>query len=281
MGKAFKSITPEQKKWIKQQKMFFVGTAALSSTGHVNISPKGQESFVVLDPNNVAYLDLTGSGSETSAHIAEKNNARVTIMFCAFEGAPKILRLFGKGETILSRDAHSSLKSLFPKHLVDSTGFRAIIKIKVHRVSKSCGYAVPLMVYKKDRLLLQKWANGVKNLGKYRVMKNSYSIDGLPSIGQVEQLVEKKGKKILPYGHEGYVYGCIEGEEADKVESDLPVTEDAAKFLKTERKEEATFDRKDGKVIIVEKSYTVNWTRDLFLIVLAGIIQYLISQYLH
>ena len=179
MAKTYENISDELASWIKRQHIFFVATAPLSSDGHVNCSPKGGDSFRIIDPFTIAYQDLTGSGAETIAHLRE--NSRIVIMFCAFDGPPKILRLHGKGE-ILTADQKdfASLLEKFPKN----SGTRAIIRIRVSRVSDSCGYAVPFFDYKDDRDTLDQWvqAKGVENLDKYRHEKNMRSIDGLPAL---------------------------------------------------------------------------------------------------
>jgi hypothetical protein len=176
MGKLFHEITPELQKWIEKQKMFFVATAPLSGSQHINCSPKGLDSLRILAATTVAYQDLTGSGIETIAHIRE--NKRILLMFCAFEGPPKIVRLHGQGEAILPGDKDFELLSKeFPKR----RGTRAFIRIQLNRISDSCGYAVPLYEFKKDRDVLDKWvdAKNDEQLEAYRLAKNSGSIDGL------------------------------------------------------------------------------------------------------
>lgn len=159
--------------------MFFVGTAPLTADGHVNLSPKGGDSFRVLNPLEVAYLDYTGSGAETIAHLRE--NGRMVIMFCAFEGPPQIFRLHGQGTSHLEgTPEYQRLAESFP----DNPGARSIIHMKVERVADSCGYSVPFYEYKGNRDGLDKWATkkgpeGVKN---YQAEKNATSIDGLPCI---------------------------------------------------------------------------------------------------
>jgi len=179
MGKTFQIITPELQEWIEKQKMFFVGTAPLSSEGHVNISPKGLDSFRVMSPTCVAYQDLTGSGVETIAHV--KENKRIVIMFCAFEGPPKIVRLYGQGEVILPDNGqYSFYEEKFPKH--KST--RAFINISLSLIQDSCVYGVPFFDYKSERDTLTKWADakGENGILEYRALKNKQSIDGLTGI---------------------------------------------------------------------------------------------------
>jgi hypothetical protein len=158
--------------------MFFVATAPRADDGHVNVSPKGMDTFRILGENRVGYLDLTGSGNETSAHIAE--NGRITFMFCAFQGSPNIIRLYGQGRTVLPDDAEwPALMEQFPAQL----SARQIIVADIHRVSTSCGYAVPFYEYQGERDTLTKYweAKGEDALPGYHQKKNSASIDGLPT----------------------------------------------------------------------------------------------------
>ncbi|MBX3062564.1 MAG: pyridoxamine 5'-phosphate oxidase family protein [Anaerolineae bacterium] len=178
MGKVFDHIPEDQIEFIAEQHMFFVATAPLSEDGHINLSPKGQDCFRVLSPNRVAYLDLTGSGNETSAHLAE--NQRITFMFCAFKGAPNILRLYGKGTTVLPGSAEWD--ELFP-HFTELLGMRQIIVAEIDRVHTSCGYAVPFMDFRAERETLTKYweKKGIETLPDYQQKKNKVSIDGLPA----------------------------------------------------------------------------------------------------
>ena len=179
MGKVFNAITPELKKWIEKQRMFFVATAPLSPDGHINCSPKGLDSFRIIDDHTVAYQDLTGSGIETIAHIQE--NKRIVLMFCAFNGPPKIVRLHGLGEAIIPGDEDFEfLSSQFPY----KRGTRAFIRIRLNRISDSCGYAVPLYEFVEDRNVLDKWveAKTDEGLEEYRLAKNAISIDGIKGL---------------------------------------------------------------------------------------------------
>jgi len=173
MGKRLERITSELGDFIKQQKIFFIGTAA--EQGRVNISPKGIDSFRVLGENKVVWLDLTGSGNETAAHVLKNN--RMTIMFCAFEGKPLILRLYGTARIFHKRDEkfHEYI-DLFPKN----SGSRQIIEMDVDLVQTSCGFAVPFMDFKEERTTLNLWAEkkGREKIEKYWNEKNAYSIDG-------------------------------------------------------------------------------------------------------
>lgn len=158
--------------------MFFVASAPLSEDGHVNLSPKGLDSFRILSKNEVVYLDLTGSGNETSAHIEE--NGRLTIMFCAFQGAPNILRLYGKAKVILAdSEASQNFASLFPTY----AGTRQFVYLSIDRVQTSCGWGVPKMELQSQRDGLPKWAaqKGEAEMVAYRNLKNTSSIDGLPT----------------------------------------------------------------------------------------------------
>jgi hypothetical protein len=163
------------------QRVFFVATAPLSADGHINCSPKGGDSFRVLGPLGVAYQDYTGSGAESAAHLRE--NGRIVVMFCAFDGKPEVVRLHGRGETITpANPRYAELAARFPTN----AGARAIVHIELDRVSTSCGFAVPLMDYRADRDTLDRWAaaKGEEGLAEYRARKNARSIDGLPALTQ-------------------------------------------------------------------------------------------------
>ncbi len=176
MAKVFDSITEKLHKFIANQQIFFVATAPLNANGHVNLSPKGNNTFRILSPHKVAYLDLTGSGNETSAHLQE--NGRITFMFCAFEEPPSILRLYGRGKTILPGNTEwESLYSQFP----EIPGTRQIIVADIERVQTSCGMSVPLYEFQGQRESLVKWAEnkGEAGIQEYHQKKNMVSIDGL------------------------------------------------------------------------------------------------------
>lgn len=180
MGRVFEGITPEVAAFCESQPVFFVATAPTSLDGHVNLSPKGLDTFRVLAPDRVAYLDLTGSGIETVAHLRE--NGRITLMFCAFDGKPNIVRLHGTGRAIRA-DAPEAVALLarFP----DYPGARAVIDVTVSRVSTSCGYGVPRLGSPRPRDDLVRWAErkGPEGLAEYRERTNALSIDGLPGWG--------------------------------------------------------------------------------------------------
>lgn len=179
MGKVFGEISESIQAWVEKQKIFFVATAPLSEAGYVNCSPKGADSLRILSPTLVAYQDLTGSGVETIAHIRE--NERIVIMLCAFEGPPQIVRFFGQG-TYLPKgsDRFQELAG----HFEDKSGWRAIITVDVTRVGASCGYSVPLYDFVGQRDVLDKWsaAKGEEGLAAYQKLKNAQSIDGLPGL---------------------------------------------------------------------------------------------------
>jgi len=179
MGKIHESLNEHLRDFIKKQKMFFVSTAPLASDGLVNCSPKGLDSFRILDDHTVAYIDLTGSGVETIAHL--KENQRITFLFCAFDGPPKLLRLYGKGKALeKGTEGFEKLKDLFPKY----RSTRAIIKADIFRIADSCGYTVPLYEFKEDRDTWKKWGDSKSDeeLAEYRKVKNDCSLDGLPGL---------------------------------------------------------------------------------------------------
>jgi hypothetical protein len=175
MGKLFDALTPEHEDFIRKQRLFFVGSAPLSEAGHVNLSPKGHDVLRIMSSTEIAYLDLTGSGNETSAHLAE--NGRVTLMFCAFEGSPLILRGYGTGRVILPETSEWDL--LIPQFEL-LPGARQIIYITLYQVQTSCGYAVPNFSYTGERETLQRWAiqKGEEGLEQYQREKNRISLDG-------------------------------------------------------------------------------------------------------
>jgi len=179
MGKIYDEITPKLAKFIEKQHMFFVATAPLMAEGHINVSPKGYDSFRILNPKTVCYLDYGGSGIETHAHVLE--NERITIMFCAYEGKADIIRLYGKGRvTAFYDEGFDELMKLFP----DYDRARAIITVDLTRVTDSCGFAVPFMEYKGERDQLRRsHANKTaEEWYEYRLSRNAESIDGLPGL---------------------------------------------------------------------------------------------------
>ena len=193
MAKVYERIEDHQREWIARQALFFVGSAPLAGDGHVNVSPKGPiGSLAVLDDHTVAYLDVVGSGAETIAHIRE--NGRVVVMFCAFDGPPRILRLHGTGEVVLATDERFA-------GVMERCGFepfevpeshRAVIVVHVTRVADSCGYGVPLMDYVGERphqaasSSKRVRVNGPDAYVDYQRQHNSTSIDGLPAVELAE-----------------------------------------------------------------------------------------------
>ena len=179
MGKVYERLDDKLIEFIGRQHVFFVGTAPDSPDGHLNVSPKGLDTFRILGPNSVAYLDLTGSGIETVAHL--RQNGRVTIMFCAFEGRPLIVRLYGRGRVVEPGDADwDALIAHFPEY----PGVRSVVVVDVERVADSCGYAVPLYEYKGERSQLIAYAErkGPEGMEAYKAQKNKVSIDGIAGL---------------------------------------------------------------------------------------------------
>ncbi|MBW7476391.1 pyridoxamine 5'-phosphate oxidase family protein [Paenibacillus oenotherae] len=176
MGKLFANIEPQHEAFIKRQRIFFVGSAPLDAEGHVNISPKGHDVLRIFSPTEVAYLDLTGSGNETSAHMLD--NGRITFMFVAFEGAPMIMRLYGKGRVVLPETPEWAE---LIGHFDPLPGARQIICATIDAVKTSCGFSVPFFTYEEERTTLQKWAaqQGAEGLTAYRQEKNAVSMDGI------------------------------------------------------------------------------------------------------
>ncbi|MDP9220410.1 MAG: pyridoxamine 5'-phosphate oxidase family protein [Actinomycetota bacterium] len=184
MSKVLESIDERMTSFLLAQPVFFVGTAPLSGAGRVNVSPKGMAgTFAVLGPLQVAYLDYTGSGAETIAHLRE--NGRVVLMFCAFDGPPNIVRLHGRGRVVLLDDPEfDQLRPAFAKER--ELGQRSIVVVDVERVSDSCGYAVPLMDLREDRDLLDRHQErrDPTYFGDYWRTRNATSIDGLAALPQ-------------------------------------------------------------------------------------------------
>jgi Pyridoxamine 5'-phosphate oxidase len=177
MGK-HDSIDSGLQSFIESQQMFFVATAPAVG-GHVNLSPKGLDTFRIIGPRTVIYLDYIGSGAETIAHL--RDSGRIAIMFCAFDGPPNIVRLQGRGEALEPQDPeYSRLRGMFP----DTPTARSIIKVSVDRISDSCGFGVPLYEFKRHRDQLAAWANhkGDEGLLEYQMKKNQTSVDGLPGL---------------------------------------------------------------------------------------------------
>jgi hypothetical protein len=189
MGREYEAIDERWRDWIARQPLFFVGTAPRAADGHVNVSPKGPGGTLrVLDERTVAYLDVTGSGAETIAHLRE--NGRIVVMFCAFDGPPKILRLHGRGEVVAKDDPR--FDDLLERCDFDELGppeaRRAVILVRVERIADSCGYGVPLMSYEGERPHHDAWAQKKMRVGgpgaiaDYQREKNATSLDGLPAV---------------------------------------------------------------------------------------------------
>ena len=192
MGKVHESIDGRLRAFIERQHVFFVATAPSGPGGHVNVSPKGiGGTFAVLDEHTVAYVDVTASGAETIAHL--RDNGRITIMFCAFEGPPNIVRLHGRGRFVtLYDEGFDALLARFDGGLDESRGVRAVVVVDVERVSDSCGYGVPLLSYEGERDLLPAHMarKGVQGRADYRRLKNRTSVDGLPAFDMDPDAVE-------------------------------------------------------------------------------------------
>jgi len=200
VAKVYQSIDERWREWIARQPLFFVGTAPLRGDGRVNVSPKGPiGSLRVLDEHTVAYLDIIGSGAETIAHLRE--NGRIVVMLCAFDGPPRILRLHGRGEVVLAGDPRFD-------ELLERGDFeqpsapearRSIVVVHVERIADSCGYGVPLMSHEGQRPHTDAWAEkrlragGADALLDYQREKNSESIDGLPAVELAAERTERVG----------------------------------------------------------------------------------------
>ena len=179
MGKSYPGIDDPLRAFLERQHVFFVATAPSGTEGHVNCSPKGLDCLRILGPTTVAYLDYVGSGAETIAHVRE--NGRIVLMFCAFEGPPKIVRLHGRGEVLEPEDADfATLLASFDPGL----GARSIVRVELDRISDSCGYGVPLLRFEGERTQLPAWAErkGDAGLVEYQRAKNAASVDGLPAL---------------------------------------------------------------------------------------------------
>jgi hypothetical protein len=179
VGKTYEGIDDELSAWLTRQPLWFVATAPLAADGHVNLSPRGHDTLSVLGPHRVAWVDYTGSGIETVAHLRE--NGRVCLMFCSFDTRPKIVRLHGRGTVAMpGQPAYDDVVARHPAH--PST--RCVIVVDVERVSSSCGFGVPVMELVGERDLLRVGAErrGAEGLAAYRAEKNAASIDALPGL---------------------------------------------------------------------------------------------------
>ncbi|KQR99893.1 pyridoxamine 5'-phosphate oxidase [Williamsia sp. Leaf354] len=179
MGKVFDSIDDTLRAWIEKQPMWFIATAPLEADGHVNVSPRGHDSFSVLGPHRVGWVDYTGSGVETIAHLRE--NGRACIMFTSFDGRPRIVRLHGRGS--VSSPGEPMFDEVVARH-PENPSTRAVITVDVTRISDSCGWGVPVMTMDDERDLIRRHAEkkGPDGMVRYRAEKNARSIDGLPGL---------------------------------------------------------------------------------------------------
>jgi len=184
MGKLFENIDGQLRTFIEAQRLFFVTTAPSGNGGHVNLSPKGHDSLRVLDDHTLAYLDFVGSGVETIAHL--RDNGRIVLMVCAFEGSPRIVRVHGRGEAVEPSDTRFvELRARFSPE--DRGTVRSIIVIHAQRISDSCGFGVPLYEYRGEREQLREWCEkkGPEKIHTYQMEKNARSVDGLPGLSWV------------------------------------------------------------------------------------------------
>jgi hypothetical protein len=199
MGQQYDALTPELSSWIGRQHLFFVATAPLQG-GHPNCSPKGLDTFTVVNAGRVTYLDLLGSGVETIAHLRE--NGRIVLMFCAFDGPPQIVRIYGRGTAIQVGDSRypaeiGRFSQLEPRILA---GARSVVSVEIDRVATSCGHGVPLMTYEGDRKQIPAWVDnrlrkgGSTALVEYQVEKNLSSVDGLPGLDA--ELLSARGGEV-------------------------------------------------------------------------------------
>lgn len=207
MGKLLHEITEKEAAFISSQPVFFVATAPLSKAHRVNVSPKAPgTSVVVVGSHEVVYADLSGSGNETASHVME--NGRMTLMFCNLEkGLPKILRLHGHASITLADEVSEDLIRRFPQDIVSSPGFRCVYRLKVGRISSSCGYSLPIMKFERQRQTLNEhFAKMTREEAKmYCIYKNSFSIDGLQGLSHLL----KDASTISLLYKDGYVFGEI------------------------------------------------------------------------
>lgn len=183
MGRTFEALTPALTSFVEAQHVFFVATAPAGTDGHVNLSPKGCDTLRVLDDRRLVYLDLTGSGIETVAHL--RQNGRITLLFAALEGAPQLVRVWGKGQAVLREDERfPALAALFS----ELPGTRAVVDVAIERVGTSCGYGVPMYRYEgeRSRLVDNLAAKGPDGVAAYWAKHNQTSIDGLPGLVPAE-----------------------------------------------------------------------------------------------
>lgn len=182
MGRVYEQIDERLAEWLKAQRVFFVATAPGAADGLVNCSPKGnRDELAIVDEHTVAYLDQTGSGVETIAHL--RDNGRIVLMFCAFEGPPRVVRLHGHGRFCQPGEAgFDELSPRFPG--ASGVGIRSIVTVKVERVADSCGYGVPLMTFVRHRPTMDDWSRrkGPTGIRDYQAQRNAVSVDGLDGL---------------------------------------------------------------------------------------------------
>ena len=185
MGKTFDELNERLIEFIEAQQLFFVASAPTGAGGHVNLSPKGLDALRVLDFRTVAYQDLAGSGAETIAHV--RQNGRLTIMFCAFEGPPRILRLYGRGQVL--EPSHAEFDELAGR-FQERLSTRSIIRLEVTRIADSCGFGVPIYEFVEERDQLLRWAErkGPEGIAAFTQKHIATSIDGLPTLESLEAL---------------------------------------------------------------------------------------------
>jgi len=206
MGAFYETIPPSIIKWILEQKVFWIATAPLSPAGHINISPKGGLYFGILNPTTFWYIDLTGSGIETLSHLHEPGNGRITVLFNAFEGAPQIVRLWGKGEVL---EYGTKIFDAFVRdnRVTAIAGTRAVILVRIHQVGSSCGFSMPFFDFRSFRPTLNEFfekrvaaeerGNKKDGIERYWAFKNAQSIDGLPGMRRgVETAIKETVKPI-------------------------------------------------------------------------------------
>lgn len=206
MGRVYDAIDDSLRQWLAKQPMFFVATAPNDPDGHVNVSPKGGAGvFRILGPHRVAYVDLVGSGAETVAHLQE--NGRIAVMFCAFAGPPKIVRLHGQGRSVPEDDPeYAALLPGFPLDDEQRPLARGIVVVDVTRISDSCGFGVPRMEMVAERDQLLRWSekqqarNGDQWKSRYMAANNALSIDGLPGYEPVEDLLAEEAQALSSSG---------------------------------------------------------------------------------
>ncbi|KAF2009701.1 hypothetical protein BU24DRAFT_437267 [Aaosphaeria arxii CBS 175.79] len=206
MGVYYETIPESLRPWILDQKMLWVATAPLSPDGHINISPKGGPYFGIISPTKFWFMDLTGSGVETHAHLHEPGNARICVMFMAFEGAPRIIRLWGRGRPI-ENGTEEYEKFVKENHVTTIPGSRSIILLDVHQVASSCGFSVPFYDFKGYRTRLNEhfekkekaFLEGKEgeSMDKYWAYKSQLSVDGLPGMKRGYEYAKKNGIKPL------------------------------------------------------------------------------------